>query len=52
MVGGFLRSLGWDLSAVFTVAAVPAFLAGAAMLAKGLLGTAVPMVAVPQVAAE
>jgi MFS transporter, AAHS family, 4-hydroxybenzoate transporter len=51
MVGGFLLSLGWDLATVFTVAAVPAFLAGAAMLAKGLLGTAVPVV-VPQVAAE
>jgi len=50
MVGGFLLSLGWDLSTVFTVAAVPAFLAGAAMFAKGVLGAPVPVVAV--VAAE
>lgn len=41
MVGGFLLSLGWDLSTVFTVAAVPAFIAGAAMLAKGMLGSPV-----------
>lgn len=36
MVGGFLLSLGWDLSTVFSVAALPAFIAGAAMLAKGV----------------
>ncbi|WP_431272482.1 MFS transporter [Dankookia sp. P2] len=35
MVGGFLLSLGWDLATVFSVAAVPAFLAALAMLAKG-----------------
>ncbi|MBD0270752.1 MAG: MFS transporter [Acetobacteraceae bacterium] len=50
MVGGFLLSLGWDLSTVFTVAAVPAFLAGAAMFAKGAFGAPVPVVAA--VAAE
>jgi AAHS family 4-hydroxybenzoate transporter-like MFS transporter len=33
MVGGFLLSLGWDLSTVFSVAAIPAFVAGAGMLA-------------------
>ena len=43
MVGGFLLSLGWDLSTVFTVAAVPAFLAGAAMLAKGALRAPLPV---------
>ena len=42
MVGSFLLSLGWDLSTVFTVAAVPAFLAAAAMLAKGMARPAVP----------
>jgi AAHS family 4-hydroxybenzoate transporter-like MFS transporter len=50
MVGGFLLSLGWDLSTVFTVAAVPAFIAGAAMFAKGSLGAPPPVVAA--VAAE
>mgnify|MGYP002781002202 FL=1 len=50
MVGGFLLSLGWDLSTVFTVAAVPAFVAGAAMLAKGSLSAPAPAVAA--VAAE
>ncbi|WP_269846274.1 MFS transporter [Falsiroseomonas bella] len=35
MVGGFLLSLGWDLSTVFTVAAAPALAAALAMLAKG-----------------
>ena len=38
MVGGTLLSMGWDLSLVFTVAAVPAFLASAAMLAKRSVG--------------
>jgi AAHS family 4-hydroxybenzoate transporter-like MFS transporter len=51
MVGGFLLSLGWDLSTVFSVAAVPAFVAGAAMLAKGWLGAPVVSVATPAVAA-
>lgn len=50
MVGGFLLSFGWDLATVFTVAALPAFLAGVAMLAKGWAGrrltqgTMIPMV--------
>lgn len=35
MVGGVLMSQGWDLSTVFMVAAVPAFIAAAAMMAKG-----------------
>jgi MFS transporter, AAHS family, 4-hydroxybenzoate transporter len=42
MVGGFLLSLGWDLATVFSVAAIPAFLAGGAMLAKGGLRPVVP----------
>jgi AAHS family 4-hydroxybenzoate transporter-like MFS transporter len=42
MVGGFLLSLGWDLATVFSVAAIPAFLAGGAMLAKGGVRRAVP----------
>jgi MFS transporter, AAHS family, 4-hydroxybenzoate transporter len=35
MIGGVLLSLGWDLSTVFAVAAVPAFVAAVAMFAKG-----------------
>jgi AAHS family 4-hydroxybenzoate transporter-like MFS transporter len=35
MVGGFLMSLGWDLSTVFSVAAIPAFVAAAGMLTLG-----------------
>jgi AAHS family 4-hydroxybenzoate transporter-like MFS transporter len=35
MIGGVLLSLGWDLSTVFAVAAVPAFMAAVAMFAKG-----------------
>lgn len=50
MVGGFLLSLGWDLSMVFGVAAVPAFIAGATMLAKGSLGKRPLPVATPAVA--
>jgi AAHS family 4-hydroxybenzoate transporter-like MFS transporter len=46
MVGGFLLSLGWDLSTVFTVAAAPALLAAVAMFAKGRLGRPAPQVAV------
>ena len=34
MIGGLLLSMGWALSTVFMIAAVPAFLAGAAILAK------------------
>jgi AAHS family 4-hydroxybenzoate transporter-like MFS transporter len=37
MVGGVLLSLGWDLATVFAAAALPAFLAALAMLAKGWL---------------
>ncbi|MCB4823586.1 MFS transporter [Roseicella aerolata] len=51
MVGGVLLSMGWDLATVFTVAALPAFLAGAAMLAKGAARKPVPAAALP-VAAE
>ena len=43
MAGGFLLSLGWNLSTVFTVAVVPAFLAGTAMLAKGALRAPLPV---------
>jgi AAHS family 4-hydroxybenzoate transporter-like MFS transporter len=50
MVGGFLLSLGWDLSTVFSVAAVPALLAAVAMFAKGMAARPAP-VAMP-VAAE
>jgi AAHS family 4-hydroxybenzoate transporter-like MFS transporter len=46
MVGGQLLSLGWELSTVFGVAAIPAAIAAGAILAKGRLATAVP-VAVP-----
>jgi MFS transporter, AAHS family, 4-hydroxybenzoate transporter len=35
MIGGVLLSLGWDLAMVFAAAALPAFLAALAMLAKG-----------------
>jgi MFS transporter, AAHS family, 4-hydroxybenzoate transporter len=32
MMGGFLLSLGWELPFVFSVAALPAFLAGGGIL--------------------
>ena len=48
MVGGVLLSLGWDLPTIFTVAAVPAFIAGVAMLVKGWV--AAPVVAAQPVA--
>lgn len=35
MVGGFLLSLGWDLSTIFAIAALPCLIAALAMLAKG-----------------
>lgn len=38
MVGGYLMSFGWDLATIFSVAAIPAFVAGAGMLLKGMLG--------------
>jgi len=34
MIGGVLLSLGWELSTVFAAAALPAFVAAMAMLAK------------------
>ena len=37
-----MLSLGWGLATVFGVAAMPAFLAGLAMLAKGGVRRAVP----------
>jgi AAHS family 4-hydroxybenzoate transporter-like MFS transporter len=37
MIGGTLLSLGWDLGAVFAVAAIPAGLAALAVFAKGAL---------------
>lgn len=40
MLGGVLLSFGWDLGTVFAAAAVPAFLAAAAMFAKGRIGRA------------
>lgn len=39
MVGGYLLGLGWSLATVFAVAALPALLAGIAILAKGRLRT-------------
>jgi MFS transporter, AAHS family, 4-hydroxybenzoate transporter len=35
MVGGQLLSFGWDLGAVFSMAAVPALMAAIAIFAKG-----------------
>jgi len=49
MVGGYLMSFGWDLATIFSVAAIPAFVAGAAMLLKGMLGQQAALV---KVAAE
>jgi AAHS family 4-hydroxybenzoate transporter-like MFS transporter len=46
-VGGFLLSYGWDLATVFSVAAIPAFVAGAAMLAKAWLYASAPIIAKP-----
>jgi len=46
-VGGFLLSFGWDLATVFSVAAIPAFVAGAAMLAKAWLYASAPIIAKP-----
>lgn len=47
MVGGFLLSFGWDLATIFSVAAVPAFVAGATMLLKGVLDNRVVLSEVP-----
>ena len=49
MVGGYLMSFGWDLATIFSVAAIPAFVAGAGMLLKGMLGQQAALV---KVAAE
>jgi AAHS family 4-hydroxybenzoate transporter-like MFS transporter len=46
MVGGYLLSFGWDLATIFSVAAIPAFVAGAAMLLKSGLGHRAVSVAV------
>jgi AAHS family 4-hydroxybenzoate transporter-like MFS transporter len=46
-VGGFLLSIGWDSATVFSVAAIPAFVAGAAMLAKAWLYASAPIIAKP-----
>ncbi len=51
MVGGYLLSLGWSLSTVFAVAAVPALLAGLAIFAKGRLPASPMPVPVAAVAA-
>ncbi len=47
MIGGQLLSFGWGLGAVFSMAAVPALIAGVAILAKGRAAAqaAVPVVA-------
>ena len=47
MVGGFLLSFGWDLATIFSVAALPAFVAGAAMLLKGALDRPTALVEMP-----
>lgn len=44
MIGGQLLGMGWSLATVFTIAAVPALIAGIAIFAKGRVG---PAVAVP-----
>ncbi|TPE48966.1 MFS transporter [Amaricoccus solimangrovi] len=49
-LGGVLMSLGWDLATVFAAAALPAFLAALAMVAKGRAarpGTPPPAAAAP-----
>jgi AAHS family 4-hydroxybenzoate transporter-like MFS transporter len=35
MLGGAMLSLQWDLSTVFLIVAIPAFVAGSSMLAMG-----------------
>jgi AAHS family 4-hydroxybenzoate transporter-like MFS transporter len=51
MIGGVLLSFGWDLAMVFAAAALPAFLAALAMLAKGLLARSARLNAAPAPAA-
>ena len=43
MIGGVLLSFGWSLSTVFVAAAIPAFIAAAAMLAKSARPAAMPL---------
>jgi AAHS family 4-hydroxybenzoate transporter-like MFS transporter len=50
MIGGVLLSLGWDLATVFAAAALPAFLAALAMLAKGWVARAAERRAAPAAA--
>lgn len=42
MVGGILLSFGWEIGTVFTVAAIPALLAGVAMLIKSFFTSTTP----------
>ena len=46
MVGGQLLGLGWGLGAVFSMAAVPAVIAGVAILAKGRNAAPAPIPAI------
>jgi AAHS family 4-hydroxybenzoate transporter-like MFS transporter len=52
MVGGFLLSLGWDLSTIFSVAAIPALVAGAGMLAMTLSKRSDPTLAASPAAVQ
>jgi AAHS family 4-hydroxybenzoate transporter-like MFS transporter len=52
MVGGFLLSLGWDLSMVFGVAAIPALVASAGMLAMASFKSSDRTAATAKAAAE
>lgn len=51
MIGGVLLSFGWDLAMVFAAAALPAFLAALAMLAKGVIARLARLRAAPAAAA-
>jgi MFS transporter, AAHS family, 4-hydroxybenzoate transporter len=42
MVGGMLLSFGWEIGTIFTVAAIPALVAGVAMLIKSFVMSAAP----------
>ena len=46
IVGGVLLTMGWGIPTIFLVAAVPAFLAGGAILAKRFVGP--PVLSLPQ----
>jgi MFS transporter, AAHS family, 4-hydroxybenzoate transporter len=50
MIGGVLLSLGWDLAMVFAAAALPAFLAALAMLAKAWAARSAKLRAAPAAA--